>query len=89
MTDVRFKSPCSLMLAAPSQSGKTTLTFRLLKNIDEMFTGPKIHKIVYCYGAYQNKFSDVGREIGKYILFVKGFPGGVDVRGETWCFSHR
>lgn len=46
--DVRFKNPCSILLAGSSQSGKTTLCLNLLRNVDDFFTDPRCkNNIIY------------------------------------------
>ena len=72
MTDPRFKTPSSIMISGPSQCGKTFLTLKLLKNAEEIFTD-EIHKIIYCYGAYQPCFAEFKEHIPN-IEFVQGFP---------------
>ena len=72
MTDIRFKTPSSIMISGPSQCGKTCLTLKLLKNAEEMFTD-EIRKIIYCYGAYQPCFEKFKEQIPN-IQFVEGFP---------------
>ena len=76
MTDVRFKTPSSIMISGPSQCGKTVLTLKLLKHIQQLFTS-ETYKIVYCYGAYQPSFINFQREIQLPIIFVEGFPENV------------
>jgi len=75
MADVRFKTPSSIMISGPSQCGKTVLTLKLLKNLEEMFAG-EIFKIVYCYGAYQSCFVKFKEEVPN-LVFVDGFPENV------------
>ena len=72
MTDPRFKTPSSIMISGPSQCRITLLTLKLLKNTEEIFTG-EIHKIIYCYGAYQPCFAEFKEHIPN-IEFVQGFP---------------
>jgi predicted AAA+ superfamily ATPase len=50
MTDIRFKTPSSIMISGPSQYGKTVLKLKLLKDLDEMFVG-ELFNIIYCYGT--------------------------------------
>ena len=65
----QFKCPSSVMLAGPSQCGKTTFTRQLLQNADILFERP-IRKIVYCYGQLQECFNSMGSQ----ITFVEGIP---------------
>lgn len=51
----QFKSPSSILVAGPSQSGKSTFTRKLLLENTHLFEkSPK--KCAYCYGAYQPEF---------------------------------
>lgn len=75
MADVRFKTPTSIMVSGPTQSGKTVLTKRLLLNKQEMFD-QEIGRIVYCYGAFQHGFSELQRDV-ENIVFIEGFPDNV------------
>lgn len=75
MMDIRIKTPSSIMISGPSQCGKTVLTLKLLKNLDESFVG-EISKIVYCYGAYQPSFAEFREQVPN-IVFVEGFPDNV------------
>ena len=75
MTDVRFKSPTSIMISGPTQCGKTVLTRKLLTHAQELFS-EDVSKIVYCYGAYQPSFLKFQQDIPN-INFVEGFPDNV------------
>jgi len=72
MALIPFKTPTSIMISGPSQSGKTVLTKRILMNRHEMFD-QEIGQIVYCYGAYQPGFTQLQNEL-ENIVFVEGFP---------------
>ena len=73
--DPRFKSPCSIIIAGPSQSGKTTFTVSLLKN--KTIFNKDIKKIVYCYGTWQDNFNKMKKEI-KGIQFYEGIPDNIN-----------
>ena len=45
-----FKTPCSIIVAGPSQCGKTTFTRHLLRSTSRAFDRP-VRRIVYCYGS--------------------------------------
>ena len=57
------------MIVGPSQCGKTTFTRQLLKYANVLFERP-IHKIMYCYGRWQECFQDMVSQ----ITFVEGIP---------------
>ena len=65
----QFKCPSSVMIAGPSQCGKTTFTKLLLQYADVLFERP-IRKIVYCYRQWQECFQDMASQ----ITFVEGIP---------------
>ena len=65
----QFKCPSSIMIAGPSQCGKTTFTRQLLQQADSLFERP-IRKIVYCYGQRQECF----QEMTDQVTFVEGIP---------------
>ena len=69
--DPRFKCPCSIIIAGPSQSGKTTFTTKLLQN--KTIFNKNIKKIVYCFGTWQDNFNKMKKEI-KGIQFHQGIP---------------
>ena len=66
---IQFKCPSSIMIAGPSQCGKTTFTRQLLRQANVLFERP-IKKIVYCYGQWQECFKD---RTG-HVQFVDGIP---------------
>jgi len=65
----QFKCPSSIIIAGPSQRGKTTFTRQLLQQADSLFERP-IRKIVYCYGQWQECFKDMTSQ----VTFVDGIP---------------
>ena len=55
--DLRFKNPSSFILAGSSQSGKTTLTFNILRNIETLFTDPRCrNNVIYFYNQWQKSY---------------------------------
>ena len=66
---MQFKCPSSVMIAGPSQCGKTTFTRQLLRQANVLFERP-IKKIVYCYGQRQECFKDMTG----HVQFVEGIP---------------
>ena len=65
----QFKCPSSIIIAGPSQCGKTTFTWQLLRHADCLFEHP-ISKIVYCYGHWQDSY----REMENQVTLVEGIP---------------
>ena len=72
-----FQSPCSILIVGSTKSGKTMLTFRIIKQCGAMFSVPPV-KIVYCYSVYQELFDTMEREI-KNITFHEGLPNSEQV----------
>lgn len=63
MFDLRFKNPCSFIVAGVSQSGKTTFTLNLLRNIDTMFADPRCKQnVIYYYKKGQDVFNMFEKE---------------------------
>ena len=65
----QFKCPSSIIIAGPSQCGKTAFTKQLLQQADSLFERP-IRKIVYCYGQWQECFTNMEPR----VTFVEGIP---------------
>lgn len=72
-----LSAPCSILLVGPSQSGKTMLTFRIIKEAKYMFTKPPV-KVVYCYSVYQDLFAKMEKDINN-IIFHEGLPTAEEV----------
>ena len=47
---VKFRQPCSVLVAGPSQCGKSTLVSEMIERIGEIFT-EKPARIVWVYGG--------------------------------------
>ena len=75
----RFKTPSSIMIVGPSGCGKTCFTESVLtKHLNELFVDePKV--VVYCYGAWQDKFKKMK---DKGIRFHEGVPDMTQLK--TW-----
>ena len=69
---LKFSSPSVILCSGPSQSGKTTLTKRILENAAGMFSIPP-KKIIYCFSEYQKTF-DVIKQNVTDIIFFQGLP---------------
>jgi hypothetical protein len=75
--DCSLKAPFSLVISGMPQSGKSTLTSKiLLKRNSIIDTGGKgpISKITYCYTEDQPKFFISLKELIPEIIFHKGLP---------------
>ena len=68
----QFKCPSSIIIAGPSQFGKTTRV--LLQQADSLFEHP-ICKIVCCYGQWQECFKDMTSQ----VTIVEGITEDIQV----------
>lgn len=66
-----FKHPCNIMIAGPTQSGKTENIKRILLNIDKLFT-PNISKVYICYKRWQNSYEEIVKSSHLPIEFIEG-----------------
>lgn len=63
MFDLRFKNPCSFILAGSTKSGKTTFTLKLLRNIETLFQDSRCKQnVVYFYKKWQDAFDSFQKE---------------------------
>lgn len=63
MYDLRFCNPSTFVLAGPSQCGKTTFTFNLLRNAHIMFQDPRcVQNVLYYYNQWQTGFDRFDKE---------------------------
>ena len=67
-----FEATSTFSISGTTKSGKTTWVFKLFKELDVMFKKP-VHKILYCYGIWQDKFDEMERVISN-ISFCEGVP---------------
>ena len=54
---MRFEHPFRLIVAGPSNCGKSTWVFRLIEHLDQMC--PEIERVVYCYNSFQEAFDRI------------------------------
>ena len=75
MSDLK---PLPTFTSAGKQAGKSHLTRRMLRHLEELFY-PVPTKIIYCYGEYQKKFD----ELPPNVELMEGFPDNLNdmVRG--------
>lgn len=77
---LKFKAGSNCIISGPSQSGKTTLLYQILKHAKDMFSSePK--QIIYCYGVYQSLYDEMKRAI-PHINFFENIPTRDDL--EAW-----
>ena len=65
--DGKFKCPTTIMVAAPTKAGKTTLVNKILDNRRTMFDSIP-EKIYWCFSEAQPSYSL------KYVQYIKGIP---------------
>ena len=76
----QFKCPSNIIIAGPSQCGKTTFTRQLLQQADYLFERP-IRKIIYCYGQWQESFKDMAEQ----VEFIEGIPEDIPTMFPPQC----
>ena len=67
--DVRFKTPANFYICRQMQSGKSYVTWQVLRHLGELFY-PVPTKIIYCYGEYHREFD----ELPPNMELMEGFP---------------
>jgi hypothetical protein len=77
--ETAWRHPFTAILAGPTGCGKTQFTFRFIREVNQIMTPPP-DKIVYCYGEYQNLFSQYPHvEFNQGLPDVSQFDGGQQV----------
>lgn len=74
---VKFQTPVSMIVAGPSQSGKTTWVINLIKNRDLLFT-EKIHKILFVYEIWNADYEILETQVPN-IHFTNKIPSRDDI----------
>ena len=64
-----IRQPASVIIAAPSGSGKSELVEQLVKEKTLSYPPPK--KVVYCYDRWQPRFDRMKKQ--SKVTFYKGF----------------
>ena len=67
-----FETPTTISISGSTSSGKTSFVKKLIQNKDIVFKHPP-HRVIYCYGVYQEAFRDM-----KNVEFFEGLPEGID-----------
>lgn len=75
--DFRLFNDRSMIVAGPSQSGKTTFLLKLMSLKNELFMKP-IHRVLWAYGQYQPLFHSSLKSKG--IILQAGIPQVSDLR---------
>ncbi|CAC5426557.1 unnamed protein product [Mytilus coruscus] len=74
---IKFETPTSIFIVAPSGGGKTELTKQILKHVNGVFNTPT-SKIYFCYSIWQKLYTDMQNEI-KNIHFYEGLPSMTEI----------
>ena len=68
--DLKLKLPFGMVIAGPSNSGKTTFMLKLLKDHKELIN-PVAETIIYCYGEFNSQIPFLQRS---GVIINKGPP---------------
>ena len=68
----KFKHPFGMLVAGPTQSGKTQWTVKFLKERHQHID-PPVDGILFCYSEWQDKYDTLKREVPT-TQFHKGIP---------------
>jgi energy-coupling factor transporter ATP-binding protein EcfA2 len=76
--DARLQHPFSMVVYGPSQSGKSTFIFNLLRNASRLIN-VQYDYIVCFIGSNDTKYIELKAIYGNKIDFVRGLPKNLDV----------
>ena len=82
--DFRLETPCSIYFSGPTQSGKTTLLFKLLKNRNKIFKGGPFHVIYYCL----DKTKEFEKNEDLVDEWIREVPSADSVREKTEMYEN-
>ena len=68
-----FNAQSSIIVSGPTNSGKTSWVYRLLRNLSGMYQSEPPERILYCYGVWQQLYEDMEQNISN-ISFHEGLP---------------
>lgn len=71
--EFKIKSPCTILIAGPTGSGKSSLVKEIIQNLKGVFENPP-KKIIFCYDRDQALYDEIVRYASVPIEFVKGLP---------------
>ena len=70
INNIIFKTPCSCVIAGPSQSGKSTVLKKILQDNKLLFS-PAPTKIYYCYSVWSSGYEPL-KLVDPTIEFIEG-----------------
>ena len=82
-----FEAPSTFSISGTTGSGKTTWLCKLLEHKDTLFPGVVTHKILYCYGVWQDLFNKIETIIPN-IFFNQGLPSSKTIDELTEMKQH-
>ena len=70
---ISLKSPCTVLIAGMTSSGKTYFTNQIIENKEHVFDiSPK--KILFLYSAWQSLYDEMEKQYQNSIIFYNGLP---------------
>ena len=72
-----LKNPFLMIIAGPTNSGKTSFVQMMINNRDKLFY-PKIDEIIYCYTEWQPIYNELLKSDN--ITFIEGLPQTEDFK---------
>jgi hypothetical protein len=82
-----LESPTTISISGTTGSGKTTWLKKLLEQHDILFPYSSTHKILYCYGVFQDLFYEMEKSIAN-IVFHEGLPSAETIEDITKNKKH-
>ncbi len=68
-----LKYHSTMIISAPTQSGKTNLVTSILKHKNQIYEPPVPDRILFCYSLFQDAYLQLERDV-KNIRFYQGLP---------------
>ena len=73
ITELLLYPRSTICISGPSNSGKSTLVYEILKHRYNLFNGDPPKKILFCYSIYQPFYDKIKREL-KDVTMYEGMP---------------
>lgn len=80
--DIRFKHPFTCLIGGPTSSGKSSITFNIIKHRRELIKG-EINDVVYCLPEGQSIDIPDHLKTDPSVSFHSGFPSFEELRPNT------
>jgi len=78
LATVPIEAGSPLLIAGPTNSGKTFWIHKLLRQHRQMFT-QEVKSVLYCYGVYQQLYNEMKSGLDVPITFKQGIPSKDEV----------